>query len=160
MMPSKPEPQHEWLKQLLGDWTYEFECPVPPDHKMTKFTGTESVRTIGDLWIQTEMHGTGPDGTPSVSQMTLGYDPAKQQFVGTWVGSMMSNLWVYEGFLEGDRILKLDTVGPSFDVPGSTANYQETLEIQSADVRLFSSAMQKGDGSWMTLMTMKYARAK
>jgi len=28
--------------------------------------------------------------------MTLGYDPQKKRYLGTWIGSMMSHLWVYE----------------------------------------------------------------
>ena len=44
-----------------------------------------------------------PDGGPATMIMTLGYDPAKKRFVGTFIGSMMTNLWVYEGELERQR---------------------------------------------------------
>ena len=40
--------------------------------------------------------------------MTLGYDPRKKRFVGTFVGSMMTNLWIYDGELDKDeRVLTL-----------------------------------------------------
>ena len=46
--------------------------------------------------------------------MTLGYDPAKKRFVGTWVGSMMAHLWVYEGSMDAEeKVLTLSAEGPS-----------------------------------------------
>jgi uncharacterized protein DUF1579 len=46
--------------------------------------------------------------------MTLGYDPEKKQYVGTWVGSMMSYLWVYDGSLDAEeKVLTLNAEGPS-----------------------------------------------
>src|SRR5687768_17755328 len=42
------------------------------------------------------------DGTDMTAVITVGFDPAKGNFVGTWVGSMMTNLWVYKGWLEED----------------------------------------------------------
>jgi len=57
------------------------------------------VRSLGGLWILAEGRGEMPGGAPATMLMTLGYDPAKNRFVGTWVGSMMTHLWVYQGWL-------------------------------------------------------------
>lgn len=44
--------------------------------------------------------------------MTIGYDPHRQRFVGTFVASMMTHLWMYEGALDdGERVLTLETEG-------------------------------------------------
>jgi hypothetical protein len=155
----KPEKEHDWLQRLVGEWTYEFEMPMKPGDPPMKFTGTESVRSIGGLWIQAEGKGHGPDGTPTTALLTLGYDPQKKKYVGTWLGSMMTYLWVYEGSLAGNT-LKLDTVGPNFAVEGKMAKFQETLELKSDDLRHFSSAMQGDDGQWQQLMAMEYRRVK
>ena len=57
-----------------------------------------------------------PDGTPATTQITLGYDPAKKRFVGTWLGSMMTHLWIYDGELSADeRTLTLSSEGPQHD---------------------------------------------
>ena len=32
--------------------------------------------------------------------MTLGFNPQTERYVGTWVGSMMAHLWVYDGWLD------------------------------------------------------------
>jgi hypothetical protein len=158
----KPEPQkaHQWLKQLLGEWTFEGEAVmpgVPPE----KFRGTERVRSIGDLWFLSEGVGAMPDGGPSVSLATLGYDPQKKRFVGTFIGSMMTHLWVYDGSLDAaERVLTLDTEGPSMTGDGKMAKYQDIIEILSADQRTLTSRVQGDDGAWTQIMKMTYRRTK
>jgi hypothetical protein len=56
--------------------------------------------------------------------MTLGYDPAKKRFVGSFVASMMTFLWLYDGELDAaQKVLKLDAEGPSFAGEGKMAKY-------------------------------------
>ena len=51
------------------------------------------------------------------------YDPQKQRFVGTWIGSMMTYLWVYEGTLDAtEKVLTLNAEGPSMGTEGKLAN--------------------------------------
>ncbi len=66
-----------------------------------------------------------PGGDPATMLMSLGYDPAKKRFVGTWIGSMMTNLWVYDGELDPTgKILTLNAEGPSFTDKDKVAKYQ------------------------------------
>ena len=61
--------------------------------------------------------------------ITLGFDPAKKKYVGSWVGSMMPQLWTYEGALDPTgRILALESQGPSFEDPTKTSLYRDTIE--------------------------------
>ena len=160
MMSGKPEPQHEWLKQLVGEWTYEFESPNP-DGTPLKMTGTESVRMFGDVWMIAHGRGTGPDGKPFESQLTIGYDPPKSKFIGTWIGTMMTTLWTYEGALDSSqKILTLETTGPSWTEEGATANYREVITLVSPSERTFESSVQGKDGSWTSMMKMTYRRVK
>ena len=144
-MMSNPGPEHAWLQQLVGEWTYEMVGEP--------FKGADVVRSIGPVWIQSESTGVGMDGTPTTALLTLGFDPRKQRYVGTWTGSMMDFLWVYEGTRSGD-VLTLDTVGPNFDVEGTMANYREVITLKTPDEREFESFIQKADGSWNPLMKM------
>lgn len=156
-----PEPQkeHEWLHKLVGDWTCEMECSMGPDQPPMKSTGTESVRSLGGLWTIGEGTGDAPDGTPVKSIMTLGYDPQKQKFVGTFVASMMTHLWSYEGTLDGSgKILTLDTEGPSFTGDGGMSRYQDIIEFVSDDHRTLKSRMPGEDGKWIQFMTAHYKR--
>src|SRR5215207_10023673 len=51
MMNAEPKPEHRWLQQFVGEWTFETEAVMGPDQPPMKYTGTESVRTLGDLWV-------------------------------------------------------------------------------------------------------------
>ena len=118
------------------------------------------VRTIGGLWIVCEGHGSMPDGVTGNMMMTLGYDPAKQKFIGSWIGSMMTNLWVYEGELdESGRVLSLHTEGPSFE-EGKVGKYKDVIEMVSDDHRVLTSHAQSEDGSWKQFMRTDYHRVK
>ena len=158
----KPEPQkeHEWLKQLLGEWTFEGEAAMGPETP-SEFRGTESVRSIGDLWFLSEGRGALPDGGESTTMATLGYDPQKKRFVGTFIGSMMTNLWVYDGALDASgKVLTLDTEGPGMTGDGKMAAYKDVIEILSKDERTLTSRVQGDDGTWTQIMTMTYRRMK
>jgi Protein of unknown function (DUF1579) len=159
MQPPKPQQEHDWLRQLTGEWTFEHDAPGP-DGTTQKITGTESGRMIGDVWVMLEGRITHPDGT-ATTVMSLGYDPEKQRFIGTFLGSMMTDLWVYEdGQLDpSGRALHLSTEGPDFSTPGARAKYVDTIEVVSADERLLISKTQGADGNWSEFMRATYRRA-
>jgi hypothetical protein len=160
MHKAEPTKEHQWLHQLIGDWAYEHESAMGPDQPKQKFTGTERVRSVGGLWIVAEGQGEMPGGGLAQTVLTLGYDPQKKRFVGTWYGSMMTNLWVYDGWLdETGKKLTLETEGPDFANEGKTASYREQIELLSPDHRTFSSSMRGPDGKWTTFMTAHYRRA-
>jgi hypothetical protein len=162
-MMKMPEPQeeHRWLLKLAGEWTMEAESSMAPGEPPVKSTGIERVRALGDLWIVGESEGEMPGHGPSQAILTLGYDPAKQRFVGTWVGSMMTHLWVYEGRLDaGKKVLTLDCEGPGMAGDGSLMRYQDVIELKSDDHRTLTSHMQGEDGTWQPFMTAHYRRRK
>ena len=102
-----------------------------------------------------------PDGGESRAVITLGYDAAKQRFVGTFIASMMTNLWVYEGNLDqAGTSLTLDTEGPGMAGDGTMAKYQDIVSFQSDNERTLTSRIQGPDGSWKTIMTARYTRSK
>jgi len=81
-----------------------------------------------------------PGGIAATTLMTLGYDPAKGRFVGTWIGSMMTHLWVYDGELDpAGRVLTLNSEGPSMTGDGSFAKYQDIVEFMSDDHRVLTA---------------------
>jgi len=158
-----PEPtiEHQWLLQLVGDWEFEHECKMGPDQPASTSTGSQTTRAIGSLWTLGEMESPGPDDQPMRSLMTLGFDPAKGKFVGSFVASCMTFQWLYEGKLDANqRILTLDAEGPSFSGDGSMAKYQDIIEVIDQDNYLFSSQLQDGEGNWVKFMHGKYTRKK
>lgn len=161
MMNAQPQPQHRWLEKLVGDWTYEHPMEARPGEPPSVVTGTERVRSIGGLWVVAEGQGEMPGGGPSTSVMTLGYDPEKDRFVGTWIGSMMTHLWTYDGSLdEGERVLTLNSQGPSFDGSGKLVSYQDVIEFLDEDRRTLTGRMLTDGGQWQEFMRVEYRRRK
>ena len=159
---AKPQKEHEWLHKLVGEWASEMECIMAPGQPPVKSTGSESVRSLGELWTLGEGQGEAPDGTPVKSLMTLGYDPEKQRFVGTFIASMMTHLWSYEGTLDAaGQVLTLDTLGPSFTGDGKVAKYQDIIAFESDDHRTLRSRAMGEDGQWGPFfVTAHYHRRK
>lgn len=161
MTPAKPEEQHRWLEQLVGDWTFETDMPGHEGQPATRAVGTETVRSIGGLWIQLEGHSDVPGSGPAVSLMTLGYDTATKRFVGSWIGSMMTHHWVYDGELDAaKRVLTLDSEGPSMAGDGSIGKYRDIITLVSPDVRTLTGNMLSPEGTWTEFMKMEYRRTK
>lgn len=158
---NKPQTQHEWLQQLVGEWTYESECSMEPGKPPEKFKGSEKVRSIGDLWIEGESRGEMPGGGTAIMLITLGYDPKRKRFVGTFIGSMMTHLWLYDGSLDTTgKVLRLDTEGPDCTDEGKLFKYQDVIELKSADHRVMTSHRLGDDGAWHSFMTANYRRIK
>jgi hypothetical protein len=153
--------EHRWLQKFVGEWTYESEMAMGPDQPVMKCQGGESVRSLGGLWILGEGQGEMPGGGTAATLLTLGYDPEKKRFVGTWIGSMMANLWVYDGALDAaGKVLTLDCEGPSMAGDGSLAKYQDIVEFKDDDHRVLTSQVLGADGTWTRMMTAQYRRTK
>lgn len=158
MMNPQPQKEHRWLAGLAGEWSFESE-PCAPGQPTAKVVGSESVQSLGELWVVGRSHSEMPGGGAARMMITLGYDPDKQRFVGNWVGSMMSSMWVYEGALDATgKVLTLDTTGPAFDGSGRTARYQDIITLADADHRMLTSRVQGDDGQWTEFMKARYVR--
>ena len=153
--------EHEWLQRLVGEWTYESDAKMAPDQPSIKFTGTESVRSLGGIWVICDGKGEMPGGGTGLTIMTLGFDAAKKRFVGTFIGSMMTNQWVYDGALDSTGTkLALDSEGPSFAGDGTLAKYTDTIEFTDANHRVLTARVLMPDGKWQEFMTSRYTRVK
>ena len=160
-METEPQKEHAWLQKLVGEWTFEGEATMGPDKPPETFAGTESVRSLGGLWVLAEGQGDMPGGGAATTMMTLGYDPQKQRYVGTWIGSMMAYLWVYDGELDAaERVLTLAADGPSMAAEGTLAKFKDVIEFTSDDQRVLTSHMLGDDGQWHRFMTATYRRTK
>lgn len=160
-MKAEPTREHKWLQKFVGNWRYEMDAAMEPGKPPVKMTGTESIRAFGEIWVQ----GTGTsqmlDGSPAETQITLGYDPTRKRFVGSWLGTMMAHLWVYDGELSADeKTLTLNSEGPSMTEEGKRANYRDVFEFKNDDLRTLTAYVQGADGQWTQFMTMDYHRQK
>src|SRR5690606_3082335 len=117
-------------------------------------------RSIGDAWVVGEGHGSMPGAGDMASMITIGFDPDRQRFVSTWIGSMMTFLWVSEGTLDpGGTTLTRECEGPSFTETGKMERYRDVIEFKDDDYRTLAASVLGTDGKWNQFMTTHYRRA-
>ncbi len=157
----KPTKEHELLKQFTGEWEMKAETVPAPGQEAIKCEGKESSKMVGGFWFVAQNEGSMM-GMPVNSIMTLGYDPATKNYVGTFVCSMDSTLWKYTGSFDATgKKLTLETEGPSpLDPSNKKTKFRETLELKDKDHKKFTSLMQGEDGKWIEIVTMDYQRKK
>jgi hypothetical protein len=155
-----PSKEHQWLNQLEGEWTSEVEMFGAPGEPTTKTRGAESARMIGGFWYQGEVKGDDPMGNAFTGILTIGYDPAKKQYVGTWIDSTTSTMWHYTGSVDAaGKTLTLNTEGPNPMDPAKTAKFREVVEVVDKDHKNFTSEMEV-EGKWVPMVKVQAARKK
>jgi hypothetical protein len=155
-MPQAPEAtaEHAWLRQLVGVWDVAAdvtgeEAAGAPEMEMRL---VEKVEALGDYWIVSQLSADF-GGIPFRSRMTVGWDPAKGRFVATWVDTLSTYLWVYDGELDAARkTLTFEAVGPSPMDPAAATRFRDVTEFDGPDLRRNSSWIQGPDGEWSLLM--------
>lgn len=156
----KPQQEHEWLQQFVGEWESEAEAHAATGQEGMKCKGTVKSRMLGGFWVVSESQ-TDMLGTQVNAVQTVGYDPEKKKYVGTWVDSMFNHLWKYTGTVdESGKKLTLEAEGPNFLTPGKTSLFRDAYEFKDKDHIVVTSSMQGDDGNWITFMTGNMRRKK
>lgn len=146
-------PEHDLLKRFVGSWVSESECSTGPDSEPMNNQGEVTSRMLGERWVINEMT-IQAGGTEVVGVQTIGYDPAKDKYVGTWVDSMQNHLWVYEGsYDEATKTLTLEAMGPNLMAGGGLIPFRDTYRFVSDDLIESRSEARDDDGEWVTFMT-------
>lgn len=156
MEAAKALEEHRFLEKLVGAWT------VTSDDVGNGQQWTEVVRSLHGTWFVAEGNGEMPDGSgPATTVLTLRYSAAKGKYIGTWIGSMMDHLWVYEGEVSPDgKVLSLYTRGPDCQGGGGEQDYREEIAFIDGDTRTFTSFAKQPDDTWQQLMQARYARKR
>lgn len=155
-----PEKEHTWLKQFVGQWEATCQARMGPDQPVTQCKGRMSSRMLGEFWVVSELEHHMGDLTVTGIQ-TIGYDPDKKTYVGTWVDSTTSHMWKYEGTVDpSGKTLTLEAEGPNCAAPGTIAKFRDAYEFKSKDQILATSSMQGDDGKWVVFMTGDMRRMK
>jgi hypothetical protein len=68
---------------------------------------------------------------------------------------------VYDGALDAaERVLALESDGPSMAGDGTMARYRDAIELVSDDHRILTSSVRNADGTWTQFMTAHYRRTR
>lgn len=144
-------------EQLLGEWTVTSKDSTGSGEDSEPWI--ESVRSMHGVWIVCEGRGIMPGGSPGQTLMTLGYNPETKRYLGTWIGSMMTHMWIYNGVIEDDgKTLALNCEGPDFENPGRSARYQDRITLVDANRRTLTARVQTENGDWKEMMSAEYHR--
>lgn len=156
----KPTQEHGWLQKFTGDWITESKATMVPGQPPMDCSWKMSSRTLGGFWILNEMKGD-MSGAPMICVQTIGYDEGKKKYVGTWIDSMTSFMWKYEGAVDSSgTTLTLVADGPNFMADGELTKFQDIYEFKSDDEILTSSRMLGTDGKWVTFVSGTAKRVK
>lgn len=161
-MPSFPAPtkEHEFLKQFEGDWDFDSEGMMVEGQPPLECTGEMHGKMLGGFWIVSQSTTNSPGQSVNAIQ-TIGYDPEKKKYIGTWIDSMMGHMWKYEGEVDaGGKKLVLEADGPNFTTPGKTSRFRDAYEFKTKDHILVTSSMQDDNGEWIPFMTGNFRRKK
>jgi Protein of unknown function (DUF1579) len=147
---------HEWLLQFVGEWESEADSGKPGQPKVT-----EKAHMLGGLWLVSETKVQFADKPPMLGMLTIGYDPEKKKYVGTWIDSMTSYLWKYEGTVDSNgKALTLATEGPNPMAPGKLFAFQDVHEFTDSGHKVMTSSMRDANGKWHPFQVVKFRRKK
>lgn len=156
MMKVDIQDEHRWLEGFTGRWQMLADPGAPPEETTSDWIETGRLLE-GGSWLVVEGKGSMPGGGAAESIFTIGFDAAKGKYVGTWIGSMMAHLWVYEGVREGNSLV-LNSTGPNWERPGEMQAYQDIYTLDGADERSLKSQNLQPDGTWKVFMDVKLRR--
>ena len=159
--PTSALPQHEWLKNLVGEWETKTDLAPEGDGSTPRGKGRESFSMFGDLWLFGEGEITFPDGSQMSSKMGIGYDVSDQAYQAFWIATVSSHLWKYDCELSEDgKLLTMNCEGPDMMGDSKSAFYRDFIELIDEDHRTHTSTMQDKQGNWVAYMKNYYTRVK
>lgn len=163
MTPPPQTKEHKWLQQMVGTWRFESvgpEMPTEDGSESEPMAGVEVAEPIGDYWVVMTGKASGGPIPGSKAVLTVGYDHEQGKFVGTWVGSPMTKLFVYDcTFDESENTLVMACDGPAWSGEGTT-QYRDCMKVIDANTREFFSMYQDENGSWNEFMRLRFTRTE
>jgi hypothetical protein len=97
-----PGEPHKMLARLEGSWTTRIKASMGPDQPWEESTGTcEQRMLLGGRYLQQEYASEMMDG-PYAGVNLIGYDNHTRKYVSTWIDSMSTAIYCFEGTADAD----------------------------------------------------------
>ena len=152
---SVPLEEHKMLMMDEGVWRATMTLQQGPGQASEPIVGIETNTMIGELWSVGKFEAV-IEGAPYVGFATLGYDPAKGQYVGTWVDSSTSYITEMQGSYDAvssTLTLFYTTAGPG----GQVEERKNVMVYANRNTRDFDMFL-KTNGEWVKSMEILYER--
>ena len=110
-----PGVPHKVLANLVGSWTTKTKAWMEPDKPPMEDTGTcEQKMLLDGRYLQQEYKGE-MTGSPFTGINLIGYDNHTKKYVSTWIDSMSTGIYYFEGTASPDG--KTITQKSNYDDP-------------------------------------------
>lgn len=156
----KPGKQHEALKYFEGTWDAKVRFEGDKGKEPMESKGTETSKFgAGDFWLMSKFEGEMM-GKPFKGHGMMGYDLQKQKYIGVWVDSMQSNLFLSEGTADADY-KSWTMVGTGYcDMEGKSITMKQVYQIKDKDSFTLHFFKPSPDGPDKEVGTITYTRRK
>lgn len=154
----QPGPEHEWIQGSAGTWNVKCTYWMDPSQPPMEATAVETIDTVGPFWTVSTFESNFM-GMPFKGRSTLGYTPAKERFVGTWIDSMSQHMFVMEGTRDDSgNVLEMTCEGPDM-MTGQIVTYRTREERTGSDGRNFQMFVQRPEQGEQKMFEYEYTRA-
>jgi hypothetical protein len=152
-----PSAPHKMFAHLAGSWTTKTRAWMEPDKPPMEGTGIcEQKMLLGGRYLQQEYTGEMM-GSPFTGINLIGYDNHTKKYVSTWVDSMSTGIYFFEGTASPDG--KTITQESSYDDPvrGSTV-WRSVTRIVNDNTLEYEMFLTTKGGKEEKMMEMTVSR--
>jgi len=156
----KPSKEHGYLKEGAGTWDYVMKFKMGPDAPETEVKGVETVQMLGEFWAIFDIKTDNMMGMAWHGHGTIGYDPDKKKYVGTFIDSLSPDRMLGEGTLDAaGKVLTMMWEGKDHET-GKVGKMREVSERKDKDNGTMTMHRTGPDGKESVLFTINYTRKK
>lgn len=132
-----PGPQHERLKQRVGNWTVRIETWSGPEAaSMVSQATAEAELMMGGRYLATTIEGSFQD-QEFHGKSILGYDKLKEKFVSIWIDNFGTGFVISTGtYDESSQVFEYAMMSPDVE----SGQYKRTRHVEK----------MLGDDKWVT----------
>ena len=149
--------EHELLASTCGTWNVDCTYFMDPSQPPMKTKAVETVEPVGAYWTVSHFK-SDMMGAPFAGRATMGYDTRRKTWVGTWIDSMSTHLFVMEGTLDDDGTLEMRCEGPCM-VTGNPTTFRGVHKNVGGDSQSFDFFTTMPDGNEVQMFHYEYTKA-
>lgn len=152
-----PGAPHKLLASMAGSWNTRNKEWTEPGKPPVESTGScERKMLLGGRYMQEEFTGQMM-GEPFTGIGITGYDNHERKFVSTWISSMDTGIFIFEGTASADN--KTITQHSSYDDPvRGPMKYRAVTRIVDDNTQLFEMYGTDKGGKEEKMMETTYTR--
>jgi hypothetical protein len=152
-----PGAPHQLLAGMAGSWSVKGTCSMEPGGSTVEHTGTSEQRMIlGGRFLQQEFSGEMM-GSPFTGIGYMGYDNHTRKYVSTWLDSMGTGIYYFEGTAGTDG--KSITQTCSYDDPvRGPVQWRSVTRIVDESHLAFEMYITDQSGKEDKMAEMEYTR--